>query len=327
MGWGRKSWIRYRVGIYAVVVVLVFVYRNHFDWRRLVATGNRDDTGASTLIIAGSDLAPALVDALVEHYGRDYPDLDIRTTGGGTNQALEDLLNRQADVALLARRPTPAEQQLFRQVDGDTAIVVPIGLGGVVVLAGDAALTADAARLTTAQLAGLLAGDTQDLGERFYAADPNLGYWAAAARALGVPTDPVDTATVVYLADDHSVAQAVANDPRSLGMIVSYDLPVVAPPRLPVGGDGATGPRTVPLAGTAGGAPVAATYENVAAGTYPLHVPLLVACRGNGSIQGAKFVTHLASGPGQRQVERAGCVPAVQVLREIILTTDPPTGK
>ena len=79
------------------------------------------------------------MDVLVAHYRRDYPDLDIRIQGGGTNQALEDLVNRRADVAFLSRPPTPAEQDLFRQVDGDTAIVEPVGIGAIVVLAGSEA--------------------------------------------------------------------------------------------------------------------------------------------------------------------------------------------
>jgi hypothetical protein len=59
-------------------------------------------------------------------------------------------------------------------------------------------------------------------------------------------------------------------------------------------------------------------------GDYPLHHKLYVACRATGGIEGTKFVTHLASDRGQRQVRRAGAVPARNVAREIVITRDPP---
>jgi ABC-type phosphate transport system substrate-binding protein len=303
------------VVFYAVVVVALFAYRNHFDWSRLTDAWRNRDQGPATLVVAGGDLAPRATVAVMSHFRRDYPALDLQTTGGGTNHALEDLLNQRADVAFLSRPPTPAEQGLFRTADGDTAIVMPVGIGGLLLLAGAEVLTDEPPTLTSLQLGGLLGGETQGLCERLYAADPNLGIWAAAADLLGRDPAPADTTTVVYLADDDAVTLAVANDPRALGLIVSYDLPVTAPRLI-------RGARLVSLADST--TAVAPTYENVATGAYPLFVPLLVACRGNGGIQGSKFVTYLASGPGQRRIERAGCVPAWQVQREVILTNEAP---
>ena len=257
MGFGRKSWFRYRVVIYALVVVGLLLYRNQINWSRLTAAFKGDGPAEKSLVLAGRDLAPGLVDVLVEHYRRDYPDLDIRTQGGGTNQALEDLVNRRADVAFLSRPPTAAEQDLFLQVDGDTALVEAVGIGAIVVLAGSEVLTQEpptgnGPALTAVQLGGLMAGDMQGLGDRFYAADPNLGHWAAAAHLVGRDADPVDEAAIIYLADDRQVADAVANDPGALGMIASFDLPASArtsanpgrAPHCPVGR---------PLDGPAGG--------------------------------------------------------------------------
>jgi len=325
MGFGRKSLLRYRVFIYALVIGGIFIYRNHIDWSRLTTAFQGGQKAEPTLVVTGRDLAPGLVDILVGHYHRDYPDLDIRTQGGGTNQALEDLVNRRADVAFLSRPPTPAEQDLFRQVDGDTAIVVPVGLGGILILAGSASFQADPApgdhsAMTVEQLGGLMAGDMQGYCDRLYAADPNLGHWAAAAMLVGGAPDPVDHAAVVYLADDREVARAVANDPRAMGLIASFDLPASSAGTLFAWEDSTAGPRIVPVAGRSGGEIADPTYENVASGAYPLFVSLFVASRTHGGIQGGKFVTHLASGRGQRQIERAGCIPAKQVLREVYLT-------
>jgi hypothetical protein len=203
-----------------------------------------------------------------------------------------------------------------------------VGIGAILVLAGSDTFlqeppTGNGPALTAVQLSGLMAGDMQGLGDRFYAADPNLGHWAAAANLVGRGADPVDDPAVIYLADDRQVAGAVANDPRALGMIASFDLPASATRTLPAGEDSLAGPRIVRLIGPAGDQPADPTYENVATGAYPLYVPLFVACRTNGGIQGGKFFTHLVSARGLRQIERAGCIPAKQVLREIYLTTEP----
>jgi ABC-type phosphate transport system substrate-binding protein len=328
MGFGRKSWLRYRVVIYALVVVGLLFYRNQINWSRLTTAFKGDGPAEKSLVLAGRDLAPGLVDVLVEHYRRDYPDLDIKTQGGGTNQALEDLVNRRADVAFLSRPPNAAEQDLFLQVDGDTALVEAVGIGAILVIAGSEAFPEESPNgngpaMTVVQLGGLMAGDMQGLGERFYAADPNLGHWAAAAHLVGRDADPVDEATVIYLADDRQVASAVANDPRALGMIASFDLPASPARTLSAREDSLAGPRIVRMADPSGDQKVDPTYENVANGAYPLYVPLFVACRTNGGIQGGKFFTHLVSNRGLRQVERAGCIPAKQVLREIYLTTQP----
>jgi ABC-type phosphate transport system substrate-binding protein len=75
-----------------------------------------------------------------------------------------------------------------------------------------------------------------------------------------------------------------------------------------------------------GAAAARPTHEAIAAGSYPLWHHLHVACRPGGGIEGDKFVTHLTSARGQRQVERSGYLPSRQVPREVILSTTPPEG-
>jgi hypothetical protein len=75
-----------------------------------------------------------------------------------------------------------------------------------------------------------------------------------------------------------------------------------------------------PAAGRRAAAP---GYEEIAYGEYPLIHHLIAACRAGGSIEGSMFVTYLTSDRGQRQIERAGVLPARHTLREIVLTRGP----
>lgn len=282
--------------LYVIVIAVLFVVRGKpslAPWTQLLTGRAAADT---TLTIAGRDLAPALIDDLLTGYRRDYPALTVTLTAGGTNQALEDLLNRRVDVAFLYRPPTAAEQAQLRTLDGDTAVVIPVAVGGLAVLAAPAAgpvsLTLD---------------DPTRGGRRLYAVDPNEGAWDALRGRLG-------EADVTFLATPGDVARAVVADPGTLGVVSTFTLaddPSVR--RVPVSAPGDTA--------------AAPTFTNLVTGAYPLYHWLYVACRERGGIQGTKFVTHLASPRGQRQVERAGFVPARQVAREVILTRDPPGGQ
>ncbi len=299
----RRTWFLIRLAVYITVIAVLFVVRGRVDLdpaRRLLSVANAAD---STLTIAGRDLAPALIDELLAGYARDYPALTVTLTAGGTNQALEDLLNRRADVAFLYRPPTAAEQAQLRTLDGDTAVVVQVAVGGLAFLAASDAAPPS---LTVAQVAAATAGG----GARVYAPDPNEGSWDALRQRLAWSGDH-EPAGVVFLADAGAVIEAVAADPGTLGLASTFTLR--DDPRV----------QRVALSAAADDTAAAPTFTNLVTGAYPLYHWLYVACRARGGIQGAKFVTHLASPRGQRQVERAGVVPAQQVAREIILTRDP----
>jgi ABC-type phosphate transport system substrate-binding protein len=304
--------------VYIAVVAVLYVNRGGVPWQRLAAMlGTRGRT-ADSLTVAGRDLAPLLVDRLVAAYGRDYPDLTITSAGGGTNQALEDLLNGGADVAFLYHPPTSREQEYFREVNGDTAIVVPVAIGGVLLLTGGEPPTLG---VTREDLRDMLTGARADVFERLYTTDPNEGLWDAVRTALGlIGPEPPAGVPVVFLADAAAVVAAVRTDHVSWGMVSSLDAP------LDPDAGRQEGLAFVPMRAAPDSEAVAPIYENLAKGAYPLHHVLYVACRGNGGIEGAKFVTHLGSARGLRQVERAGVLPARQVLREIYLTRDPIGG-
>jgi ABC-type phosphate transport system substrate-binding protein len=298
----RRTWFLVRLVVYVAAIAVIFVVRGGGDLkplRRLLATGSAAD---STLTIAGRDLAPALVDDLVVGYRRDYPELIVNLAAGGTNQALEDLMNRRADVAFLYRPPTPQEQGLLRTLDGDTAVVVPVAVGGLVVVAADGAPPES---LTVAQVVAAAGGATG----RFYVPDPNEGAWDALRQRLSLPEQT--TAGVIFMADAPSVVEAVVADPGTLGLASTFTL--------------ASGAmvRRVPISAAAGDSAAAPTFANLVTGAYPLYHWLYVVCREEGGIQGTKFVTYLAGARGQRQVEKAGVVPARQMAREVILTREP----
>jgi ABC-type phosphate transport system substrate-binding protein len=299
---------RARFLVYLLVVVVLFLARGGIRWNDLLpgAPGGSGDS----LIVSGRDLAPGLIDRLTGFYGREYPELKVRVLGGGTNRALEDLINRRADVAFLARPPGAEEQLLFRSVDGDSALWFAVALGGIAVLAG---VDADPDPVTRADLQGLLDGRSPGRFERLYVPDPNLGLWDALKVSLEMPPrDPEAGGRVVFLRDETGIRAAVRAEPGALGVVSTLTVPETLPPGVSIVPVGTTGEETILPA-----------YETIASGEYPLIHTLYAACRSRGDIQGAKFVTFLTSGPGQRQIERVGVVPALLYLREVVLTRHP----
>jgi len=301
-----------RVAIYLVVVAVLYHVRGGVDWRHFMHRIPGFATADSTFILAGSDLAPELVRHLKAHYRRDYPELDIRIQDGGSSHALEALVNGRADVAFLNRQPSPREQELFRSVDGDTALWYPIALGGILLIQGEKRTISS---LSLDDLRHFLRGERELHCDHFYVPDPNLGLWDAFLSSLDMPLEVSTAETrVIFLKDETEVLAAVQNDKFSLGLISSLTSTV----------DWAqSSVGSVSIQTTAGQKPIPATYENVASGDYPLFHYLYVSCRSRGGIQGTKFVTHVTSDRGQRQIERAGFLPARLVLREIYLTKHP----
>lgn len=311
----RRSPVRplVRWSIYVAVLIALFLLRGRPELQRLArpfAPGAAADTA---LVVAGTDLAPALAERLLEHYRRDYPRLAVQARGGGTAAALEDLVNGRADAAFLSRPPLPEEQSLIAGAGGDTALWFPIALGAIVVVT---AADAPESNLTVDRLRALAAGEAGPGAGPLYVPDPNNGLWDALRAKLGLP--PAGTAApagVIFLRDEATVAAAVAAAPGAFGAASSFALRGAAAP---------PGARVVPLRAGPGQPAVPPGREEIAAGTYPLWHYLYVGCRPGGGAQGAKFVTHLTSPRGQRQIERTEYLPARQVPREILLNRGSP---
>jgi ABC-type phosphate transport system substrate-binding protein len=308
----RRKWLWARLTVYVAVIAVLLVVRGGLDLSRLKGL-LRTGSESASLVISGRDLAPHLLDRLIDTYGADYPGLEVSVRGGGTNRALEDLINRRADVALLYRRPDETEQRLFREADGDTATVVPVALGGILLLDASEAGPAVATR---EQWRDRIAGRDTASAPTLYAPDPNGGLWTAFLTALGLETPPQTPAGIVFLPGADDVIAAVRGD-GALGLASTLTVPA----DLAVAGVLAVAWRETDAA-----AAVTPTREAIAEGSYGLHHRLYAACRAGGGLQAAKFLTHLASARGQRQVERAGYLPDSRVLREIILTRKPVGG-
>lgn len=295
-----------RTAVYLAVIVALLLVRFGGEWRRLLASRTSRHAGVATLLVSGSDVAPELVRRLVAMYAADYPELEAHVEGGGTAVALESVLTGRSDVAFSLRAPSPDE---LRSAERDTLPCFPIALGGLVLIRSEAARFADVSFEDLQSLARGEAPSRVEAPARLYAPDPSLGLWHALTERLAVDPSIEAADRVVFLKDVAAVLPAVRADARAVGLASTWTLPAEAE-SLVVG--------VIPAGG---GAAVLPTREDVATGAYPLHHFLYAACLLRGQAPGAMFVTHFTSDHGQRQIERAGFLPARRAAREIYLTT------
>jgi ABC-type phosphate transport system substrate-binding protein len=307
----RPSRLFARVAFYTLVMAAVFIWRGQSVKR---GTGIRFPTESDTvktITLTGRELAPALMATLVSNYQRQYPDLHVVLDDGGTTRALEALANGNAAVGLLYRPPTGIEQSVIYGAVDDSVIYFPVALGGIVVFGHP---ESGLRMMDVDDLRRFVRGDVETRFERFYVPDPNQGLWDALQTGLGFSSGMETPSKVVFLADEAAVVQTVAGDRRGMGIGSTLTLPDNLEP---------LGVRLVTLRPDAGGAAVAPGYEQIGYGEYPLYHYLYIACLANASVRGAMFVTYVTSDRGQRQIERAGFLPARQTLRPIQLTRDP----
>jgi ABC-type phosphate transport system substrate-binding protein len=309
-----------RWAIYAAIVVFLWIHRPGGRPLPRWLPGRGEAPAPASLVVAGSDLAPDLVPALLALYARDYPHLTVETIPGGTNRALEALGSGRAAAAFLSRAPRANEQIRFREARGDTVVWHPVAVGGLVLLA---AATSPLGPLGMDELRSLATGVAPGGLPPLFAEDPNRGTWTAFRRALATGDDPPTLEApervpgVTFLPRPADVVAAVLADPRAIGLVSTFALTRLPP----------EGTRLVPVAPAADGPAVPPSYEAIGSGEYPLHHRLLVACLPGGDFEGAKLVTHLVSDRGQRQVERAGRLPARRTAREIRLRPGSPEGR
>ena len=312
----RPSWLLARVAFYLLIVVAVFMLRGPGQ-RGGGGVGFRFTTESDTvktIALAGLELAPELIPRVISDYEFSFPELHVRPQEGGTVRALEALVNQRAAVGLMYRLPTREERSIVLSAVSDSVLCFPIALGGIAVLVNEHAAVDS---LEENDLRRALRGEKQPGFERVYAPDPNQGLWDAFRGCLGFSAAASVPDSVVFLKDEKAVVDAVLADPRAIGIASTLSLPDTVM---------STGVRAVPIRADDGKVATMPEYTKIGYGEYPLFHYLYAACLANGSVRGAMFVTHLTSDRGQRQIERAGFLPARQTARAIVITRHPPGG-
>jgi ABC-type phosphate transport system substrate-binding protein len=300
-----------RMCLYIAAVAVLFFMRGRFDMRAVTKPIRDQATPDSTLVIAGSEVAPKLIDYIVSRYRRDYPTLRIDLRGGGTTAALQELVNRRADAVFLGRPPTSQEQRIFVTSTEDTAAWFPVALGEIFVIAG----LAPAESVSISELRALATGAPIATAKTLYVADPNSGLWDAFLTKLHVaPGTGNAPHGIVFLLDDRAVAEAVRADTKALGLVSAF---VIAAKELPAD------VRVLAVRDAGGSAAVHPEDATTASGEYPLWTYLYLCCLHPGDMQGSKFVTHVTSARGQRQIEWTDYLPAQLVPREVYIDRRP----
>ena len=309
----RPTWLFARVAFYLLVVVVVVLLRG--PGLKHGVTGFRfpaESDTVKTITLAGRELAPELIPRLVSDYQWSLPHLHVTVEDGGTARALEALANHRATVGLLYRPPTPDEKAIMLSAVRDSVLYFPFAVGGIVVLAHDGS---GPDSLDTNDLRRVLRGEADPRVERLYAPDPNQGLWDAFRTCLGFAAAAPVPECVTFLQDEAAVVQAIIADPHGLGIASTLSLPDTV---------ASLGIHAVAVRADGGKAAAKPEYARIGYGEYPLFHYLYAACLANGSVRGAMFVTHLTSDRGQRQVERAGFLPARHTARAIYLTRHRP---
>lgn len=306
----RRSFYLLRLGIYAAVVVGLLLFRVVPSLRSRLPEGPLFAKVDSTLAISGTSIAPGLIAKLVDEYRSEYPAADVEAMTGGTTQALEDLLNRKADVAFLSRLPTAEESQVIRDL-GDSVATYPVALGGIAVLASERSRFES---LTVEDLRRILESEPEAVGDptRVYVPEPNRGLWGAVVSQLHLSGQK--PTSLSWVADENAVLEALSKDAMAIGLASTLALPA----DVDDSGVRFVGIRSPRLDGV-----FTANKHDVATGDYPLYHYLYVSCRPRSGVLASGFVTYLFSGRGQRLVSRAGYLPAREVPRLIQLVSQP----
>ena len=296
--------------MYLLAVAAILIIRSGGDstWRLPFGSKTGSSSlGTGTLPISGLDVAPDLIRELTTDYGQEYPEQHIDLQKGGTNQALEALINHQSEVAFQLRPPSPAEQALFRKVDGDTVLWYPIALGALVLVQAEGT-TRDP--VSIAELRSFIMEGKNAGFEHLYVPDPNLGVWDAFLDLLRIPRgQEPDVDRIVFLKDEAQTLKAVREDAQGIAVLTSF---------MPAG---ATGVDSLAVESETGHA--LPTRDAILTGKYPFYHYVYASCRKNGSAQAAMFLTYLTSNRGQRHVERAGFLPTREIQRLIYVTRNP----
>jgi phosphate transport system substrate-binding protein len=251
------------------------------------------------LVISGVDSAPNFVVETVAQFTSEYPKVSVEMAGGGTLAALENLLNRRANVAVLSRPPTEREARIAGE-RGDSLAYFPVALGGIALLAPTAS---SVQAITVGELRALVTGGPAAAlpgkgVERFYGLSPNSGLWEALLARLEL--SPSLPPTYIPLESGEQVLSALRQDPGGIGFASTLTYDIEAAPG---------GVREVPLT-TEGVGTRLPTKGNIVDGTYPIFHNIYLCTLSGGEAIASGFVTYYTQPTGQKWVARRGFLPA-----------------
>ena len=107
-----------------------------------------------SITIQGSDTMASTLTGLAEAFNRLYPDVKFNIRGGGSGQALEDLVAGTCDFASVSRHLTDAEVAQIKKDSGVDVVEIKIASGGAcVIVNADNPIT----KITREQLNGIFA--------------------------------------------------------------------------------------------------------------------------------------------------------------------------
>lgn len=311
---GRRI-LRARLWLYAIIVLVILALRFVPGLRsKIPPMPTPSIPEQRELRIAGLDTAPELIPRVAAFYQSLYPHLTVTTRPGGTVAAVEDLLNKRADVGFMNRPLSAPEDSVVRAV-GDSLLVFPVAVAGTLVLA-NSAVAAESLSMDDLRVA-VAGGRPLDLHmaasgpPHVYIPDPALGLWGALSDQLGL--ENMAGANVTWVRSDHDVANAVAHDPAAIGFASA----------LVIGPADETGCRAVPISAGPGSPASGPDPDAIAGGRYPLYHRLYAACRLRSGPVASAFVTYMYGEQGQTLVRLEGFLPAREIAREILLGERP----
>ena len=247
---------------------------------------------------------------------RRYPNARITVSAATARECVAAVADGSAGAALVDRSLNEEEREVMR-VNGIPVSEVLMGTGAVAAIVASenrvVSLNMDALRrlvsgdaVTWAELADSVRGTSPAGAARLALAPRNAGAVELLASrmlpagALPRPTDPADS--------EEAVLDWAARTPDGLGMISLAVLRADTTARV----------RAVALPDSTG-APTLPDQRAIADRRYPLRQPLVLLVVGGHGPLAAAFATFARGNPGQEAVLRAGLLPAVRPVREIVL--------
>jgi len=259
--------------------------------------GTASAGAGGSLSLKGSDTMVILAQRFAEGYMASHPGAVLEVSGGGSGTGVAALLNGTTDIANASRPMNDRERAQLTELRHESPVETRVALDALAVYVHqDSAI----ASLTITQLSAIFRGEITnwsgvggpDAPIVLYSRENNSGTYAYFKEHV---LDDADfAATAQTLPGTAAVINAVAHDPNGIGY----------------GGIGyAEGVRTLPLAATAGAAPVAPTLENATSGVYPISRFLYMYTAGTPTGTAADFLAWVVTPEGQRVVEQAGFYP------------------